>query len=187
MSWRIERSVEIPIVWQMVEKTRQKRILEVGNVLSHYFTVRHDVVDKYEKADGVLNCDIMSFRPEQPYDLIVSISTLEHVGYDEEIEDPTKCVRAVEQMKSCLAPGGTLAITAPLGYNKNLDRLLREGAIPFTSQALLKRISRRNDWVEANWEDVKDARQDYPYLWANAVFVGIYRKPSVGDGRCGTT
>ena len=30
----------------------KKKILEVGNVLSHYFRINHDVVDKYENRQG---------------------------------------------------------------------------------------------------------------------------------------
>jgi hypothetical protein len=38
------------------------------------------VLDKYEQAPGVINEDVVSFSPPQKYDLIVSVSTLEHVG-----------------------------------------------------------------------------------------------------------
>src|SRR5881396_1029660 len=44
-----ERAVEIPIVWPIVQRVPPERVLEVGNVLSHYFSTRHDVVDKYER------------------------------------------------------------------------------------------------------------------------------------------
>lgn len=56
-TWRNERAVEIPIIWNIV-KTCQGNILGVGNVLSHYFTVNHDIVDKYEKAEGVITEDV---------------------------------------------------------------------------------------------------------------------------------
>jgi hypothetical protein len=82
----------------------------VGNVLSHYFSVNHDVVDKYEKAEGVINRDIIDFHPSKEYDLIISISTLEHVGWDEDISDhkilhdPSKILRAIENLRGLLAP-----------------------------------------------------------------------------------
>src|SRR3989344_2958190 len=53
VAWRNERTVEIPIIKRVVDRFKGKKILEVGNVLSHYFTVRHDIVDKYEKAKNV--------------------------------------------------------------------------------------------------------------------------------------
>lgn len=42
-----ERRVEIPIIWDIVRKNGGKRVLEVGNTLSHYFSCNHYVVDKH--------------------------------------------------------------------------------------------------------------------------------------------
>ncbi len=60
--WKNERTVEIPIVRDIIKDIEEDRILEVGNVLSHYFYVEHDVVDKYEKAEGVINEDVVNFK-----------------------------------------------------------------------------------------------------------------------------
>jgi hypothetical protein len=49
-TWKNERGVEIPIFREMLLHHQNARILEVGNVLSHYFPVHHDVVDKHEVA-----------------------------------------------------------------------------------------------------------------------------------------
>ena len=46
----------------------------------------HDVLDKYEKGNNVINDDVVSFSTEVKYDLIVSVSTLEHVGWDENLD-----------------------------------------------------------------------------------------------------
>jgi hypothetical protein len=46
-----------------VNKYVGRNVLEVGNVLSHYFPVHHDVLDKYEKAKGVINEDVVEFSP----------------------------------------------------------------------------------------------------------------------------
>jgi len=78
-----ERAVKILIVVEMVRKYRGKNILEIGNVLSRHIKLEHDVLDKYETAKGVINEDIVDFKSEKKYDLIISISTLEHVGLDE--------------------------------------------------------------------------------------------------------
>ena len=177
LTWRNERIVEIPVVWQHVQRFAGKRTLEVGNVLSHYFPVTHDVLDKYERAPGVLNEDIVDFRPAAPYDLIVSISTLEHVGWDESPRDPGKVLRALENLRACLAPGGTLLVTIPLGYNQDLDEHLREGRISFPTQWYLKRVSADSQWVEVPWEGVAGARYGHPYWSANALLFGLYRKP----------
>lgn len=62
-TWQNERTVEVPIIWEIVKKYKTKKILEVGNVLSYYFPVKHDIVDKYEKEKGVINEDVVNFQP----------------------------------------------------------------------------------------------------------------------------
>ncbi len=85
------------------------------------------IVDKYEKAIGVINEDICNFKPSKKYDLIISISTLEHVGFDEKPRDPCKVLRAIENLKSLLAVGGKLVAILPVGYNPYLDELIKSG------------------------------------------------------------
>ena len=48
---------------------------------------------------------------------IVSISTLEHVGWDENTKDPDKIFQAIKNLKSYLVPRGKLIVTMPIGYN----------------------------------------------------------------------
>lgn len=176
-TWRNERCVEIPIVWKILEEHQGKGTLEVGNVLSHYYPVKHDIVDKYEVSSGVINQDVVDFRPSVRYDLIVSISTMEHVGWDEDPRDqskilgePVKILRALENLLECLAPGGMMVITIPVGYNPQLDRSLAEGRIGFTKRLCLKRVS-KNKWVESDWADSKDAKCGTPYTAANALVI----------------
>lgn len=171
--WKNERAVEIPIIWCIVEKNRGKRILEVGNVLSHYFLVNHDIVDKYEKADDVINEDVVNFQPSKKYDLIVSISTLEHVGWDENPREASKIFRAIEHLKNLLSPGGKMIVTLPLGYNLKLDKFLKEGKLKFDNKYYLKRITKDNEWIEANWDDVSDVKYGEPFPNANGLIIGI--------------
>ena len=76
-----ERAVEVSLAHTFLRKPTAAT-LEVGNVLANFFSFPHDVVDKYEKAPGVLNEDIVSYSPGKKYDFIVTLSTLEHVGWD---------------------------------------------------------------------------------------------------------
>lgn len=168
-----ERCVEVPIVWRIVTEYRGKQILEVGNVLNHYFDSEHDVLDKYEKGDGIINQDVASFRPSKKYDLIVSISTLEHVGWDEDERDSSKIVLALENLKSALVRGGKMVITVPLGYNCEMDKLLGTGSVRFTNQFYMKRVSKSNTWREVDWETVKDARFNSPFPCANGIVIGV--------------
>jgi glycosyltransferase involved in cell wall biosynthesis len=175
-TWRNERAVEVPIVWQILKKYEGKNILEVGNVLSHYFSVSHDIIDKYEKIDSVISHDAVDFNPPKRYDLIVSISTLEHIGWDEILRDSTKIPHTIENLERLLAPKGKMIVTLPLGYNPELDKLLGDGKIQFTRRFCLKRVSKDNKWMEADWKEVKNARYDGPFPYANGLVIGIIEK-----------
>jgi hypothetical protein len=181
LTFKNERAVEIPIVYEIV-KNCNGRILEVGNTLSYYFKVSHDIVDKYDKGDGVINEDIVDFKPTRKYDLIVCISTLEHIGMDEsaisELNklDSTKTLRAIEKFKSILAVGGKAVVTFPLCYNSYLDKLFKRGKIHFTKTYYMKRISWDNRWIETKFEDVRDSKFGEQYKFANALVIGIIEK-----------
>lgn len=173
-TWHGERAVEIPIVMEMVRKYQGKNILEIGNVLSHHVRFEHDILDKYEIAKGVINGDVVDFKSEKKYDLIVSISTLEHVGWDEKPRDDMKIPRAIENLKTLITSrGGTIIVTLPLGYNTALDQLLNNGIIRFSKQYHLVRISKGNEWKEASWDDVRVAKYNSPLPFANGLLVGI--------------
>jgi hypothetical protein len=187
-TWRTERAVELPVVWDAVRAHPPSRVLEVGNVLAHYYPVRHAVVDKYERADGVINRDVVDLRPERDYDLIVSISTLEHVGFDEPQgdRDPEKILRAVDALSACLSPRGRMLVTLPFGYNPHLDRLLDQGGLPLTRCSCMRRVSSDNRWAQAAWDEVRGADYDRPYRCANALVIGVIDQASRGrrPARC---
>lgn len=175
-TWTNERAIEIPILRKRLQERAGSRILEVGNVLSHYFPVRHEVVDKYESQPGIVaNQDIVDFNPPHRYGLIVSISTLEHVGWDETPREEEKVLRAVEKLKSLLEPGGMLIATVPVGHNAALDRALDTGRSGFDRIACLKRVSPLR-WQEASWEEVRSIRYGQPFSCANGLVVGFCRK-----------
>ena len=95
-------------------------------MLSHYMPVAHEVVDKYERAPGVRNVDVLDLPPEPAYDLIVSVSTLEHVGRDERPREPERAVqRARAPARGSCGPGGELFATVPVGYNPDARRRAR--------------------------------------------------------------
>jgi hypothetical protein len=172
-TWKNERCVEIPIVQRYVDAYEGKHILEVGNVMSHYFAINYDIVDKYEKAKGVMNEDVVDFKTLKRYDLIVSISTLEHVGWDETPKDAMKTLQAIENLKGLLAPKGKMIVTLPIGYNSNMDNLIKEGKILFTKEYYLKRIA-MDKWREATWEEVNDAKYNEPFPKSNGLMIGVF-------------
>jgi len=182
ITWCNERTVEIPIIWRAVRENRDRKILEVGNVLSHYFPTSHLVVDKYERAPRVVNEDIVEFSPEQKFDLIVSISTLEHIGWDEKPKDPAKILKALERLKTMLAKGGKICLTLSWGWSPYLDRMILERSLGLTTTLFMRRISFDNIWEECDIAQLQnavyrhsypDSYQDFPpYPHANAIVVG---------------
>ena len=179
-TWRSERSVEIPLILQRIGSVGGARILEVGNVLSHYVNRTDDVLDLYDDTPGTIRQDAATFRPPTPYDLIYSISTLEHVGWDEVPRDPDKALRAVENLRSCLAPGGRLIATWPVGYHPGLDRGLDEGILEPAQLGCLKRVSRANEWVEAGWPEVRGLKFGDPFPFANALCILTFNARASG-------
>jgi len=134
-TWENERSLEVPIIWNRILDShgKESRILELGNVLSHYKYFAHDVIDKYEKGRNVLNVDIVDFSSDALYDFIFTISTIEHVGYDcGELPDSEKPKRAIEKLLSMLKKGGQLIVTFPIGYNPFLDDFVFRNRIYFS-------------------------------------------------------
>lgn len=179
-----ERAVEIPIMLDYIKKNKNKNILEIGNVLSHYFKTDYDVVDKYEKGIGVSNCDIIDFVPTNKYDLIISISTFEHIGFDEVQRysndknlniQPDDLLRAIEKAKSLLNPNGIFIFSAPIGFNSFLDSQLKNNYLGLTEILFLKRISSNNNWIQAQYADVQEIQYGQPYACANALIIGIFK------------
>lgn len=175
-TWRNERIVEIPIAWEFIKNSNGKKVLEFGNVLAHYYPITHTIIDKYEKGKGVINEDIVNFKHDSKFDLIISISTLEHVGWDEKNKDSKKILKALEVLKKHLSSEGELVLTLPIGYNPNLDEYLKQNKINFSKIYCLKRINSSNEWKQKKWDEVKNIKYGYPYAYANAIIVGIIKK-----------
>ena len=130
-----ERAIEIPIALNFLATLEKKdNILEVGNTLSHYENSLSEyigirprrIVDKFEVALGVDNVDFMDIPSEEKYDVIVSVSTVEHIGqgiepssqaYGEQIQirDMEAPLKAIAKIYDLLAIGGKALITVPFG------------------------------------------------------------------------
>src|SRR3990167_3580677 len=106
-----ERTVEVPPGLFLCQVKRN--VLEIGCVLPHYLpdwpTHGHEVIDLHEDFPGVINADVLTYEPSRQYDLIISISTLEHLG--------TVCrfQQALDRMQSWLFLNGLLFVTIPHG------------------------------------------------------------------------
>jgi hypothetical protein len=167
-TWRSERAVELPIGLAALAEADPRRTLEVGHVLRKRARppAAHTVIDKYERAPGVVNADALTVAGG-PYDLIVSISTLEHVGYDEQPRDAGKAVRAIEHLRGLLSPGGEMLATIPVGYNRDLDDALRDGVL----DAQVSYLARIGDlrWVQVGAGETRELH-GWPWPGADAVY-----------------
>ena len=176
-TWLTERAVEVPVAQALVDGHAPDRVLEIGNVLSHYRPQQHVVVDKYEQAPGVLNRDVLDLGDLGRFDLIVAISTLEHVGWDESPRDPSKAKRAIDVLRSLLAPGGVLAITVPVGYNPAFDAALSSGEVPLDRAVALRRAGGTR-WREVTPAAVWSVPYDFLLYRARAVLFGFSEGPA---------
>lgn len=124
------------------------------------------MVDLYEKSySHVINEDITEFSTSERYDLVVSVSTLEHVGFDYgEDKDPDKCRVAVERIRDLLTSGGRLVVTCGFGYNKNWDRFVESGGFGFDRLTCLVRVSsqKANQWIEASLSEAIKKKYERP-------------------------
>jgi hypothetical protein len=177
MTWASERGIEVPIARRYLEKSGGKVVLEVGNVLSHYGPIRHEVLDKFEKGPGVINEDIISFQPEKRYDLILSISTFEHIGFDDETESSSaeKILEAIGACRRLLHEDGRLVITVPISYNPELNTLILQDSLGYAEGTFLKRTGHR-EWRECSKSEALTIDYKRPFPYANAILVAEFAR-----------
>lgn len=154
------------------------KILEVGNVLSHYFDLDHTVVDKFEKGvfRPVIMQDILEYSTNRRFDLIVSVSTVEHVGLDDGTGDTARVLHVFPKLCSMLTPNGLGIVALPVGYNLFLDQHLAEVRIRAVATFCLKRVSEANEWVETGLAEALGCAYGRPFPAANAVVFLLLRR-----------
>jgi hypothetical protein len=169
-----ERAIEIPFFVDLVNQYAGKRILEVGNVLDYYIPSHSwPVVDKYDtKDDLIINQDIEYFTCKGKFDLVVSISTMEHLNT---FEDALKAARAIEHIKeNLLAKGGQFWFSIPIGWDTILDAMIELDG--FDMSRVIKMIRMGSNWHQINSKTMDKDFFSIPYDTTRAkavVFVCI--------------
>lgn len=165
-----ERCVEYPWFFSRLKNTEQ-RILDAGSSLNHpellnlslwqgrqlHITTLADEGQPSASIKPVYvyeDLRAMSY-PNEFFDAIVCISTLEHVGMDNTLlytQDPDKkeqevqaYLKAMDEMKRVLKEEGTLYLTLPYGAHRNLGwfQVFDEAMV----NALVKRFSPRRSEI----------------------------------------
>ena len=175
ITWANERVVEVPVGRALIAEFGGSNVLEIGNVLGHYGKIDHQVVDKFERSAGVINEDVTTWTPPKKYDLIVSISTFEHIGFDDDDLDPTgsKILKAINNCRTWLKPNGRLVITAAPGYNPAFDGLIKDARIGTDRIECFHRSSRLQ-WIPCGVSTALSAKYHSPYSFGNALILADF-------------
>lgn len=176
-TWLNERAVELPIARDALGAADPARTIEVGNVTSNYFPARHRIVDLYESAPGVENIDLFEIAEREAFDLVLCVSTLEHVGWDEPVRDPAPALDGVARLMELVAPGGRMLVTIPVGYHPTLADAAIGGDLGFDSVHALRCDYPSFDWREVNPHEIAETPYDELIYRASAVLVCDWRRP----------
>lgn len=161
-----ERAIEVPVAVKMLKEL--PKALEVGAVTPHYLYKTHEVIDLYEEFPGVINADVLTYQPlDAPYDLVFSISTLEHLQGEAEFH------LAIERMKSWLSPEGFLYFTVPFGQEEWMDKVMAEGLDSFEVLRFDKVKPEIHDWGMVPL-DTPLRLYNGDSRWGNSVFLCFY-------------
>ena len=166
-----ERTVELPILFRLLAQAEQagQTVLEVGAVSPYYRQVEHEVCDPYDEKATL---PVSLFDVADPYDVVVSISTLEHVGlpeYGSQSSDPGLALEAVAHLKALARH--LLLFTIPLGHHAELDRAVLAGELGITLASYLMRQDWHNHWQQVPLEQATNARYGKPFNNGNCVAV----------------
>jgi len=174
-TWRNERCIEIAAAAHFLKQWSDAEFLELGNVMSYYMTHQHYVVDKYERSPGVHNIDFSQFIPPKRFDGFISISTIEHIGWDEKPREAEKVRRCIDKIDSCVKSKEKVFVSFPLGYNEYLDDLVIRRELPFQSSASLVRVDDAQNWMEVELNQALQPEHRYGcrFQGANACFFGL--------------
>lgn len=186
-----ERDIEIPFGADVLRRTRVQRVLEVGNAMqiTHPDLRERDIVCMYDKQGGpqdVHRVDVLGWDGG-PYGLILSISTLEHIGYEyacaDGVCDQSRAIDAVTHLTRLLAPRGRLIFTIPIGFHNELvEHVLHRAIEPSWDVSYMVRVNGYNEWQQRPLREVGMLRGPagaYPSGWgcAGGVLFVRYRRP----------
>jgi hypothetical protein len=188
ISFMNERTIEIPFVLHLLKKYiklfSNLNILEIGNTLIHYENknniIKRKILDKYEVYPNVINLDLEDYKSTKKFNIIFSISTLEHIGSDYgENRNDSKFKKSISKCIELLDQDGFLIITLPIYYRNVVDDFIFENNM-FLEKHFFLRKNIQNDWMKSTEKETKANKNKLIYNknfpLANALFIGVIKK-----------
>lgn len=123
-------------------------------------------------APGVINKNALTYKSKNKFDLILAISTFEHIGKDEIKKYPTKIIKVINNLKKQLNKNGKIIFSVPIGYNNDLDKIIQDNQLAINVETYLERNSKINTWINTNKKSAFKRKYNSPYPNANAIMIG---------------
>lgn len=197
-----ERVIEIP--WALSHFKEQVRVLEIGPVAAqeNYIEMLQHLNIKELHGLDITEKEVPGFKmkfedirgttyPANYFDLVLCISTIEHVGRDNKFYNPTKefdreesgDIKAIKEMARILNPGGSLLLSVPYGkYNdegwfvnyseKYLSRLIDNSNLKLHEERYFNYVI-GNGWYECDKKDLKEVTYRYGYDYKNKYLIAL--------------
>lgn|SRR5574337_148190 len=169
-----EKRLEIAIASYYIKETYKNNhsVIEWGNVMAcNGFEVKHDIVDIVE---GPIKEDWEFWQPKRHYDLLVSISSLEHINMGDYNQPKTGIDKLIRIGKRISSIAKSALIILPLHYNLEMDQLILNDKKPFDiyEKTYYTRVDVLN-WGEIKKERVGTLGRGYcfPYPYSNEEIV----------------
>lgn len=126
-AYKNERTVEVPTgKWALDIMLKYGPVVEIGDVMWHYYPISHVVIDLYEKRDGVANINFLDFDPSGTN--VLSISTIEHIGHAE-YNRPSIPNGFMNAMNSIVNRAKLYFITLPIGFRDDITNFIKDSKL----------------------------------------------------------
>lgn len=158
-----ERNVELPIAFWFLRQFAHEvaQVIEVGEVTPFYRSPDHTVYDPAAEEAGTIRCDAADIDYRGRH--LLSISTIEHIGTADygQTPDPARLPRVLERMLQ----SQTYLITFALGFNAQLDRIIRD-----REPIVLERTARTR-WRQNTRRELESYHYGSPWYGGNGLCI----------------
>jgi hypothetical protein len=160
-AWENDKAILGPIGLKFIGGYPGAEVLEIGNVLSHYYGSNHLVLDRYErnKYNNVLKANFTGFYWNTPFKRILSIDEVAKLC--EYSLDPVAALGSMfSKVKRLLTPDGTALVTIPTNYSYIITDAITNNKVPYDDLDVMAKYG-ANKWFQVPILNVKYSRIDY--------------------------